>query len=791
MKGVLCDRRLWIAAVWCLLGWACVALLAHGQAQAGESVAIPPSAPSKTGFGGRADARLLEPSPLTDTVRLYGYVTDLVTGLAIPGAYVEAKDESYAVLASMGADSAGFYDLSVPWRSVYIVCASDWGPNGDYWLQAHIFVCRRVSSAGAVEIQTDLALPPAGNLIVAAYDDNGDLVRNAAFASATDGYAFVTDLDGLPHAGLLSGVHDPYSQGHNWDWALAVPAFVVPTQTLNSLHVLWTVPAFGRVILEVDNSGPGYAAPSPGDYLVLNFNHEAARSEVARLEHELDLFTSQGYAISTTVEAKLALAEAAVAAGEAHLNAVPPEMAAAVQDFDEALAHALFAQEILYLDKAGADIPRYRQGALTLSLRYAGGEPIAGAVVTYRQQTHDFLFSTGYLTTDGWNYDPQLGDLLEQMGANGASVMLEHAVFEPEPGVYDWTFLDQHSGLNPLLGKGWRIMGALAYYGSSGQAFDCPAYWNSMTFDQYKQHLFNHFQAVASRYGTRINPWMINEQNLPWSNCLGLTWEQKFEVFQTVMAGLQAGYAEAENLVTSLALPYGWEQKAAPPDLNTQAEGVSFPLYLAWLAERGLAVHNIGLEFHFFGVAVPPGSYAFPGMTLASLARLMDRYDSYGVPIWIEPFQVPSQQEPGSAWWHRPWDQATQAEFAVKFYTLAFSRQNMHDVCWSDASDHAPFVIGGGLIDSSYQPKQAYYALRDLIASWTTSEVGITDGNGALEMAGFAGDYTVTITLPGGNDFQSELHIYEQRQTEVTITIHQVYLPLVLKTAIGSGNWRP
>ncbi len=177
-------------------------------------------------------------------------------------------------------------------------------------------------------------------------------------------------------------------------------------------------------------------------------------------------------------------------------------------------------------------------------------------------------------------------------------------------------------------------------------------------------------------------------------------------------------------------------------------------------------------------------------MTLASLARLMDRYDSYGVPIWIEPFQVPSQQEPGSAWWHRPWDEATQAEFAVKFYTLAFGRQNMHDVCWSDASDHAPFVVGGGLIDSNYQPKQAYYALRDLIASWTTSEVGITDENGALEMTGFAGDYTITVTALDGSHFQGEVHIYEQQQTEVTITIHKMYLPVVFKSAIGSRNQR-
>ena len=800
MKNVLCDKRLWIAAVCCLFGWVYLGLLAHDRAQASESIGGSLSAPSEDHPKWETDQRisidatkprLLELPRLTSTVRLYGYVTDWMTGLPITDAYVEAKDENDNVLTSTRTDTSGFYDVSVPWHSAYNVCATFWGWSykDDYWQIPYISACKQVSPAGASEVRTDVALGPVGNLFLTVYDNNGELIRNANFVSATDNYIFITDLAGLPQSGFYTVVYDPYAREHGWNWELAVPAFFAPAERLTGLHVLWTVPDFGRVILELDNNGQGYVAPEPGDFLVLNFNHEAAKSEVTRLERELTLFLNQGYAISTAVEVKLTLAQAALEAGEAHLNATPPIMASAVQDFNVALAHALLGQEILYLDKAQADIPRYRKGTLTLSLRTAGSsQPIAGAVVTHQQQTHDFLFSTGYLTTDGWNYDPQLGDLMEQMGANGASVMLEHSVIEPEPGVYDWTYLDQNSALNPLLSKGWKIMGALAYYGSSGQTFDCPDYWRAMTFDQYKQHLYNHFQTVASRYGTRINPWMINEQNLPWSNCLGLTWQQKLEVFQTVMDGLQAGYPESHNLVTSLAIPYGWSQDSTPQDLNLRAEGISFPAYLQWLEERGLPIHNIGLEFHFFGVTVPEESYVLPGMTLASLARLMDSYDSYGVPLWIEPFQVPSQQEPGSAWWHRPWDQATQAEFAVNFYTLAFSRQNMHDVCWSDVSDRTPFIVSAGLLDTNYQPKQAYYALKDLIASWTTSGVGATDENGELEMVGFAGDYMIIITTPGGDHFQSEVHIYEQQETKVTITFHKLFLPGVSKTAIGSGD---
>src|SRR3990172_2644681 len=122
MKNVLCDRRLWIAAVGCLFGWVYLGLLAHDQAQASESIGISLSAPSEDHPKWETDQRKsidatkprqFEQPPLTSTVRLYGYVTDWTTGLPITDAYVEAKDENDNIFASTRTDTSGFYDVSV------------------------------------------------------------------------------------------------------------------------------------------------------------------------------------------------------------------------------------------------------------------------------------------------------------------------------------------------------------------------------------------------------------------------------------------------------------------------------------------------------------------------------------------------------------------------------------------------------------------------------------------------------------------------------------------------------
>jgi endo-1,4-beta-xylanase len=774
MHEIGCGGRSCLALVCSLVFCLCLGVLSLNQARA-----IGPTEQSLSKPTGKilVDSGMAEQGYLAAAVHLYGTVTEQGGG-PVPGVIVDARDDSGALFAQTSTDETGLYDISMPLCEHCSLQFTQWIENGDYTYHKYIPEQRTITPGGLAEVRTDVVMKPVANLLLELYDSAGSQVRYAAFSSVAQGYFFATDANSLPVASAVNAALDPYFHEHGGDFALALPALLVAPQAHVCLHLQWTVPNVGKVIIDLDDGGVGYLTPATFGYRFLNVNREAAFSAVARLDDEITSFTSQGYSFSPAVIVALSAAQSAFASGESHMTANPPATALAVADYNEALSQALLAQETLYLEKAAADIPRYRKGDLRLTLLTPDGEPLSGAEITYQQRTRDFLFSAGNLT-NGWTYLPQEADLLQQMGVNSAAVNVNYGQIEPSEGVYDWTYLDMYSGLDSMLGKGFQVNGALAYWAFPSRLEDCPDWWRSLTFTQYKQVLYDHFKNLAARDGTRINPWMLNEQNT--TNCLNLTWDQRLEVFQTVMDGLQAGYPGAQNLVTALAMPYGWSQLPISPGTNQLPFGIPFPIYLDLLMQHELPVDNIALEFHFFGVTVPSdGSQALPGMTLASLARLMDLYNGYGVPIWIEPFQVPSTQQPNSTWWHRPWDEATQAEFAVKFYTLAFSRQYMHDICWSDANDNNPFIVSAGLLDSNYQPKLAYYALKDLISSWTTSGSGNTDADGTLVINGYAGNYAFSITTPGGYSFQSMLHIYEQKQTQVTLLEkNPLFLPLV------------
>lgn len=699
-----------------------------------------------------------------------GQVVDSLTGEPIPEAYMEIKDAANNSLANINADLNGNYEISASLDAAAMVCATaNFKEEGDYFYTDHIYECTGISEIKQSEMTVNFSLQPVGVLALQVFDQEGNRVKNSEVISVINNNAYITDLSDLPTSGIFSTVEENQFRKEETAAELAAPVFYTPIQTPVVLHVLWDIPDFGRIIVDLDNGGSGYLLEKTWDVTVLNFNFEAARSAVLRLSRELPQYQKEGYTFSTSVESDLAAAQNALGSGETHLNADPPEMAQAVADFNEALVIALRGQEALFLEKAAADIPKFRQGNLLLTIKDADGAPVVNAEVTYRQVSHDFQFGGWYLT-DGWTYLPEIGDTLSDAGFNATFILMSQNILEPSEGEYDFSYPDTTSGLDTLLSKGFSVNGGFAYYGHPDDQLDCPAYWEDMTFEEYKNNIHDHFKALSAHYSDQIDLWMFNEQNLSWSNCRALNWEQKFDAYQSVMSGLNSGYAGSRNIVASIALPYGWNQEKLT-DMNAiPPVGISFPVYLDMVQERGLPLDAIGLEFYHFGIDIP-GNTGAPGLSLAAIARAMDLYNKYELPVYITEFQVPSSQEPGTSWLHQPWDEATQAEFARDFYTLAFGNESMQGVQWAAfVSDKNTFLINSGILDEDYQPKPVYYTLKDLIASWTTNGSATTDENGVLEIRGFAGDYEITVTQPDGTQTSSVVNISEQQDTGVEIT---------------------
>ena len=111
-----------------------------------------------------------------------------------------------------------------------------------------------------------------------------------------------------------------------------------------------------------------------------------------------------------------------------------------------------------------------------------------------------------------------------------------------------------------------------------------------------------------------------------------------------------------------------------------------------------------------------------------------------------------------------------QAEYLHDFYTLAFSKERVEAITWWCINDSNSFIKTGGLLDEENNPKQAYFAMRDLITGWTTTGNGVTDSAGQTSISGYGGEYDLTVTH-GDQTWQGTVHIWEQQASEFTIQI--------------------
>lgn len=720
--------------------------------------------------------------PVASSVRLFGYITLQDDGSPLEGVVVDVWDDNWGDLGHPRTNSQGMYEVQVPPRDVYYMRFTQWMDNGPFNYHKYFAEEGQARPMGSSEVRCDATMRPAANVMLEYYDQSGRQVRFEALALLLGGYTNVTDPKDVPVHWQYNAVRDPVFWEHGSDWNWALPTLILEPGTTFRLHLDWTIPDVGHVIIDLDDGADGYRTPEAYGYRILNVNRELALSAIKRLQAEVTNFSSEGVTFSSAVTGAVTESLALLAKAEAHWAVDPPERAAAVADWEHALTTALLAEEQTYLEKAAFDIPRNRMGGLTITIRDRLGQPIPGALISYTQRTRDFLFSAGLLT-DGYGYISETANLMYAMGINAGAVGVFYALVEPSPGVYDWTYLDEYSSLDPMEAHGLSINAAVAYYAYPDD-WDCPPYWRGLSWDQYRTLLFNHYRILAERYGARMNPWMINEPNS--AHCLDLSWEQRFQTVQAMMDGLNAGHPGLHNLVTGVAMTYIWGQQPLTGDETGPPASVPFTTYLDRMIARGLPLDNLGLEMHFFGVSVvvpgEGGGYELPGLTLGGIARQLDRYAAYQAPLWIEPFQVPSTMQEGSRWWHRPWDEATQAEFATAFYTLAFSRKYVQDICWSDATDRAPFIVSAGLLDKDRQPKPVYYALKNLLASWTSSGSATTDENGQVQIRGYGGDYELWVTRPGSAAARLTEHIGEQSETRRTIALHTLHFPLILAT---------
>jgi len=360
----------------------------------------------------------------------------------------------------------------------------------------------------------------------------------------------------------------------------------------------------------------------------------------------------------------------------------------------------------------------------------AAGKPLANTPVAIEQASHDFLFGCNIYCFDRYR-EPERNEAYKRRFRelfNYATVGFYWRGYEPQRGKprYDYTdkvvaWCQQHA----IRMKGHPLL----WDHRAGR----PA-WNNNRQpppDVQKQRVAE----IIRRYSGKIEFWeVVNEP----AHLRGIKIDQ----------------------------PYRWAREADPRaylivnDYFVMANG--YPPFFALLQKAisdGVPFDGIGIQAH------EPRTMRFP---LGQVRRILDHYAALGKELHITEFTPASGGQPitGSHITGR-WDEAAQADYAVKFYTVCFAHPAVRAITWWDLCDDGSWLRGGGMLRRDMTPKPVYNALKKLIReTWHTRVEGNTDAEGRLAFRGFFGRYALSAA-----GAKAEFHLAKGTAGEIAVRL--------------------
>ena len=216
--------------------------------------------------------------------------------------------------------------------------------------------------------------------------------------------------------------------------------------------------------------------------------------------------------------------------------------------------------------------------------------------------------------------------------------------------------------------------------------------------------------------------------------------------------------------------PYRWARQADPKaylivnDYHVLPDGgPAFFKLLSEVKRKDVPFDGIGIQAH------EPRTMRFP---LDRVQKVLDQYATLGKELHITEFEPAGcgQKITGS---HRQgvWDEAAQADYALKFYRVCFAQPAVRAITWWDLGDQGSFIPGGGMLRQDLSPKPVYEQLKRLIhEEWKTKASGTTDGEGRFSVRGFLGTYKVVVAIPG-KAVQKQFHLGKGDTQEIAVSV--------------------
>lgn len=360
------------------------------------------------------------------------------------------------------------------------------------------------------------------------------------------------------------------------------------------------------------------------------------------------------------------------------------------------------------LSEASASIENLRKENGRVIVRDASGGVIRGAIVRVELLCHEFLFGCNIYAFDRFwwkakneKYKNCFAELF-----NYATIGFYWRNYEPKRGKPNYKYTDkvvewcERQGIRM---KGHPLLWALEH--------GIPQWSDGQPSPEIQRQRVSE---IISRYHDKIEFWeVVNEPaHLP-----GISIDE----------------------------PYRWAREVdrnaylIVNDHNVMDDGCpQFYALLEQAVANNIPFDGIGIQSH------DPATMRFP---LISVQQTLDHYAKLGKELHITEFTPASDGQPiTGSHVQGGWNEESQADYAVKFYTVCFAHPAVVAITWWDLCDGHAWRTGGGLLRKNMTPKPAYSALKKLIRDkWTTKKNGETDETGTFKFRGFRGKYSFNV----------------------------------------------
>jgi endo-1,4-beta-xylanase len=449
-----------------------------------------------------------------------------------------------------------------------------------------------------------------------------------------------------------------------------------PVSTPLLLHFFPRVEGFGQVKVYADNGGKGYVRSAPGVWEI-DLPLEATKSRIAKTQAVVQSHPTQVFRKETLDRLAAAQRLLATATGGSTVES------SAVY---RALNDALWAGEMATLDVSREIIARrgrragFRLGCSVNGYRLWGQREKEQFKALFNFATLPHFFLRHYEEVQGTARPEGAEQILKWLAQAGIEAKGHPLVYLIEPNIPPW-----------LRGKAYNTMA------------------EAMRTRVVRE--VGHFKG-------RINVWdIINEPHLPNQH---YTQEQIVELTRIAAEATKQANPAATRIV-NINWPTG-DYVVAPPARPLVAKGMAQTPYQYFKALQVAKVDYdiIGIQMYYWG------------LDMMEISRLLDRFAQFEKPIHITEIGISSA--PGVdkrslfnkqdlsvllGEWHRPWDEAVQADWLEQFYTIAYSKPAVQAISWWEFSDHEgsgwPF---GGLLQKNFTPKKSYARLQNLRKAW-------------------------------------------------------------------------